>query len=353
MSVRGRYWQARFARWGRPAHPHPQPGYSLLLPVPGDLPVFLELALAVCRLQDPTHRVETLVIPDRSTAAVRRVVADARRDWPDPLRLLPLPAAERLVLPRLGDPGRNHGAQLVTGVRAAQADRIVLHDADLFLRDPRVHADEFELAEKEDVDVLGISPAWDDWYAERGRRLAATWELCGRVAWFRDFPPHRHFGHDAVVDGERHTFDTTFWPQLHTGPGRIDVGVGLAERTVHFNYTISTYRLFQRAARSREPFRDKAFRILLIRLFVELFGRVEHPYGLPTLEQLGDGLHRGGQHLRVLYSRQDGETYRRVREGLGAVVEGPWSSPERAARCRELLAAFDEHFKDFFVVDLS
>lgn len=370
MSLKSAYWPVRFAQWGAASAEPGEEGYSLLLPVPGDLPVFLELALAVCRLQDPAHRVETLVIPDRLTPAVRRIVADAAPSWPGPLHLVPLPRLDRLVLPMLADGHKNHGAQLIQGVRRARADRILLHDADLFLMDPQVHVDEYTTAAKEDLDVLGISPAWDPWYAARGAELAATWEQVGRVAWFRSFPPHRHLGHDAVVGGERHTFDTTFWPQLHTPATARAVGVGLAERTVHFNYTIVTYRKYVAHCRqSSEPFPDSNFRILLIRLFVELFGGGED-YGLPSLEELTAGLEgerrghldteldteldggragaldgRAGERrgVRVRYRRADAEAYRTMRAGLASVVQGPWSSPERSARCRDLLSAFDAH----------
>jgi len=233
VAVRSAFWRLRFPRWGR--RPAQEPGYTLLLPVPGDLPVFLDLALAVCRLQDPAHRVATLVIPDRPSEAIRSRVEEAASTWPGRLEYLPLPAVDRVVLPRLNDPSRNHGAQLIRGVHRSPSTHVVLHDADLFLLDPQVHADEFARATAGDLDALGISPPWDPWYAARGRQLAATWELCARVDWLRSFPPHRHLGHDAPVDGEMHMFDTTFWPQLHTPAERIAVADGLAERVVHFN----------------------------------------------------------------------------------------------------------------------
>src|SRR5947207_2233547 len=56
-------WRATFSRW-RPETAQKVPGYSLALPVPADLPVFLRLALATAAAQADEHRVETLVIPD-------------------------------------------------------------------------------------------------------------------------------------------------------------------------------------------------------------------------------------------------------------------------------------------------
>lgn len=340
MAAKSAFWRMRYARWGRRLAQ--TAGYTLLLPVPGDLPVFLDLALAVCRGQAADSRVATVVIPDRPTEAIRSRVSAARNSWPGPLEYLPLPAADRAVLPRLGDPGRNHGAQLIRGVSAARSSHIILHDADLFLMDPLVHEDEYAMARERDVDVLGVSGPWDPWYAARGRQLAATWELCGKVDWLRSFPPHRHLGHDAVVDGESHTFDTTFWPQLHTATERIAVGDRLESRIVHLNYVISTYRSFQRAT---GPFHDNSFRLLLIRLFADLFARFDDDYGVPALEQLAAGLgHVGDPQFPVGYSEKDGDGYRLMRDKLRAVVEGPWSDPVRASRCLDLLRSFDTFY---------
>ena len=49
--LKSAFWRIRFARWSSAPSGAVRPGYTLLLPVPGDLPVFLELALAVCRTQ--------------------------------------------------------------------------------------------------------------------------------------------------------------------------------------------------------------------------------------------------------------------------------------------------------------
>src|SRR6266702_4030874 len=91
------YWRLRFRRWGRRLPS--EDGYTLLVPVPGDLPVFLDLALAVCRLQKSSSRIATLVLPDVTTPAVEAAVAAARPSWPGPLELVRQQPLERLVLP--------------------------------------------------------------------------------------------------------------------------------------------------------------------------------------------------------------------------------------------------------------
>src|SRR6476469_6786021 len=277
--VGAQYWRRRYAAW--PARPPQREGYTLLVPVPGDLPVFLDLSLAVTALQQPSSRVATYVVPDQMTAGVRDAVERARPTWQGDLQLLGLGLPERLLLPRLKDPGRNHGAQIIAGVSATRSSHVVLHDADLFLLQPDAHETQYQRARDADLDVLGVSPSWDSWYGEHGLRLAATWEMTARTDWLRAFPPHRLIGHDADLFGERHTFDTTFWGQCHTPQERIGVHE-LGADLVHFNYVISTYRRFQR--HTAGPFHDNQFRLLLIRVLIDLFVQGDPTaYALPTL----------------------------------------------------------------------
>ncbi len=335
--ARRRYWRTRYARWG--AVPAPSvPGYALLVPVPGDLPFFVDIALAVCRTQTAAARVETLVVPDRWTPGFAASLERASAGWPGELRALRLALPERAVLPRLADPGRNHGAQIIAALRRVRASHIVLHDADLFALDPALHDAQHARTVADDLDALGVDPAWDPWFAARGRRLAATWEMSARTAWLRSFPPHRLMSHDAVVDGERHTFDTSFWPQLMTDPARIAVA-DVSGSLVHFNHLISTYRYYQD---HRGSFHDGGFRLLVLRVLVDAFAGPGEDHGVPSADQLVAGL--AGGPGRVRYEPGDAAAYRTTRADLETALEGPWSSPERRGRTAELLRAFDQRF---------
>ena len=53
-----------YGKW-EPRLSVPVPGYSLLMPVPGDLPVFLKIALDVCGKQNHQHLIETIIVPDQ------------------------------------------------------------------------------------------------------------------------------------------------------------------------------------------------------------------------------------------------------------------------------------------------
>jgi hypothetical protein len=334
--VKSQYWRTRFAAWGRTRDR--VPGYDLVVPVPGDLPVFLELALKTSSSQVAVHRRQTLVVPDSMTPAMVRIVENWRPRWNGPLQLVGLPWLERKLLPRLKDPGRNHGVQLISAVNATQSEHIVLHDADLFMLDDRLHDDNYERAVSDKLDVVGIESSWDPWYADHGRTLAATWEQTSRVEWLRSVPPHRHLGHDARHWGERHTFDTTFWGQCRTPAERIAV-TGESNRIVHFNYVISTYRRLQRTP---GPFHDHNFRLLLIRLFIDLFATEPVEYAVPELDQLVRGLHDPLQ--RVYYRREDAVEYHRFMSKFRVVLDGPVVDQERRDRAGVALRSFDDHF---------
>jgi hypothetical protein len=336
VGIGASYWQARFRSW--PPRQSLRDGYTLLVPVPGDLPVFLDLALSVCRRQASDHRVETVVLPDVHTSGVDGSVERFRDGWPGRLTVVDLPLPEKWVLPRLRNPGRNHGVQLIAGLRHATSTHVVLHDADLFLFDETAHEVQYEHARSKDLDVLGVSQSWDPWFAAHDRTLAATWEMCARTAWFTAFPPYRHIGHDADLDGERHTFDTTFWAQCHTDPARIavrELGAGV----VHFNYVISTYRNFQRHGPS---FRDPQFRLLLTRLFIDLFDAGGVDYAVPTMDELCSEIGRSDAVVR--YEDADRDNYHAFRSKLSAVVDGPWSSDDRRDAARRALGVFDAHY---------
>src|SRR5215212_10308 len=123
------YWKLRLRGW--PADAGRRTGYSLLLPVPGDLPVFTDLGLEVCASMSAKFRVETLVIPDQPSPCIGRIVASRESAWTGPLRIIHLPRPERELLRRRPNPFLYYGLQYVTGVKASEATHLLLHDADL------------------------------------------------------------------------------------------------------------------------------------------------------------------------------------------------------------------------------
>ena len=333
------YWQRRLARW-RPRAEDREPGYTLLLPVPGDIPVFLELALRVCALQRSRHRVRTVVIPDRPSRPVRSLVMAAQRDWEGPLDLVFLPHPERWALPFLRSGSRNHGLQLITGINATASSHVVLHDADLFLLDDVFLDSQYVMCRDRNLACLGVSPVWDPWYAGHGRHLAATWEMTAEVAWLLQYTPYQQIGHDDELFGETHTFDTTLYPQATTEPDRIDV-FDRGQEFVHFNYVISSYRDYQRTGRR---YLDTNFRILLVSMFAELFSRHGWSPPIPTVAEMARGLSGPDGPVRYPSRAVGAEEYAEFRGRFSRALAGPYLSTEEADRAVQTLRPFDDFY---------
>jgi hypothetical protein len=338
QTLGSRYWRKRLANWGGDSQVHA--GYTLLVPVPGDLPVFLDLALAACRHQSSDHRDSTIVLPDRPSPTIDRIVERYSGDWPDDLSVVLLPLPERWFLPLLKSGSRNHGLQVITGVEAAVSTHIILHDADLIPGEVGLHEAQYASCVERSLCCLGLTGVWDPWYEQKGLALAATWELCARVDWFRSFAPHLHMGHLGEMFGEEHVFDTTLFPQASTEKTKISGGSG-DENFVHFNYVISAYRLFQRHG---VGYLDDRFRILFIAILVELFSSSEQEALLPSLERMAGELGSGSAVLTHPGPDSGRDSYGEFRQKLEKLFDITWVPPERLDNVKRHLVAFDRWY---------
>lgn len=334
------FWNTMYRRW-RTTPGELGPGYTILLPVPGDLPVFLKLALHVCTAQRLSHRIETLVIPDKPSDAIAEVYEACAQRWPDePMRLVTLPWFDAFVTRTFNNPSKNHWLQLVAGIDQSRTTHVLLHDADLFVGEPDFIESHYQQCVDRNLDVLGVSNVWDPWYDEHGYDyLAATWEMMARVDWLRSFPPALHRGHLGTIDGTKHVFDTTLKPQCLTPRERI----GRQDREfgwVHFNYVISTYRAFQN---QKGTFADDDHRILLIRLLIDAFDDSDWPYDVPGIASLVDGL--TNEHATVTSATdRSRESYPGFRSRLEALVESGLLSAGQVAGMHASIEPFDEAF---------
>ena len=341
MLTKAQLWKWFYSTW-QPSPLNPKPGFTLLLPVPGDLPVFLKIALEVCNAQNNGHLIETLVIPDNTTHRF----AELFQAWSSsyqasPLKLIRFQPVEQWVAKQQNNPGTNHWLQLVRGVEAAQTTHALLHDADLFITNRDFMKTHYELCTQENLACLGVSPVWDKWYQSQGiNHLAATWEMMFEIGWLRSFQPWQHRGHDNYLFGEKHTFDTTLWPQCHTSPEKIgqhQENLGF----VHFNYVISTYRWFQR---SQGRFEDVNCRILLIRLLIDAYDRSDWPYGVPSLDELVKGL--SNPDSRVTYTKPETrQKYREFRSKFQALLDSDLLRDDQLEILSNGIQPFDRAFE--------
>lgn len=340
MIRRGDVYRLLYPRW-RGGDGARTPGYTLLLLIPGDLPVFLKIAMEVCGAQDAEHRVETLVLPDIATGGFDRAFARCARDWTGgPIRVVRLRRAEGALARWRKNPHLNCWLQFITGVNAAHSTHAIWHDADLFVDDPGFLRRHYEECRDRDLAVLGLSEAWDAWYREHGLgHMVSTWEMAVDVDWARSYRPWEHRGHDGAVDGRPVTFDISFNPQSRTAPERIALATS-PPRFVHFNHTMGRYREFQRSLRRGRPWEDRTFRVLLVRLLVEAFDDSDWRYDAPAVAELLRGLEDPA--APVTY-REPGveERYAAFRATLDELCDARLVGEARVEALRRAAAPFD------------
>ncbi len=335
-----RFWTTMYSKW-RTAGKARKPGYTILMMVPGDLAVFLDLALDVCGAQDLTHCAEILVIPDRPTPEFRKRFAACAEERPNlPLRFVMLPLLDRMVTKKMNHPHHNYFLQVKNGIEFANTSHVLLHDADLFIVEPNFLKAHYEACVERNLVCMGLSPVWDQWYRDNNyAHVTATWELLIDVAWAQQFPPFEHHGHRGVINGVAHDFDATLLPQCKTAPeriGRHDKDWGF----VHFNYVISTYRWFQREKRR---FEDTNFRVLLVRLLIDACDRSGWVYDAPPVAELAKGLRDPSR--RVTFTKQETrKNYPEFRTKLAELIERGRLSEPQCESIRRGIVPFDKAF---------
>ena len=319
----------------------PIDGYTALLPIPGDLPVFLKIALEVFATQDSEGLVETLVIPDRKVSGFTECFDKWKTKFDiSSIRLINPNPIEQLIARYQNNPHNNHWLQIIRGINASVSTHALLHDADLFITKDDFMKTHYQTCVKRNLMCLGVSPVWDLWYEEQGiDHLTATWEIMFDISWARQFQPWEHRGHNGVVNGKAHTFDTMLYPQCQTKPDQIarhkqEWGF------IHFNYVICTYRWFQK---SNAPFEDDYFRILLIRLLINAFDPSEWSYSVPTLDVLEKGI--TDKSNRVTYCSKDtAKHYSEFRFKLEKLITSGIIDAQKACILHKSIRHFDLAF---------
>jgi hypothetical protein len=336
-----------YGRW-----PAPAPlidGYTLVLPVPGDLPVFLELALAGLVTQEPAGRVEILVVPDGVTPEFLETYehATARFDR-GPIRLVEMGRRGKALQRTKNGPWSkasshlNHFLQIYHGAAATRTTHAILHDADLFLTDPCFLVERFRACTEGRFACLGVERRFDDWYELNGLGpVLATWELVFDVRWLRGFPPWQISGHSGRLGDVEKKFDTMDYIQLGTPAERRALREA-PSGYVHFNWAITHYRLFQESADG--PFTDGHFLILLTRLLTDAFGQTDGSHQLPSINELVRGI--GDNQARVNYCGEGiEERYAKFRRQITRVIEGPAVDAAQATGIEHSLSPFDVAFR--------
>ena len=341
LGLKQQYLRTVYRRW--PAADEPREGYTLLMPVPPDLPVFFHLAVDVCSRQDPAHLCETLVIPDRFDRSFRAVFESGAGRWPaGRMRLVEMGRVDRLTRRIVADEGgRIHWLQIVNGIAAARTTHALLHDADLFLLDHDFLSTHYEQCVSRGLDCMGLQTRWP---MHKGlEHLMGPWQMIFSVPWarrrgpFELCPQHVDFPAPAAV---RLWADSTMLAQYRTLREKLAVRDG-PRRFIHFESVLWNYRRFQI---TRGPFEDGKFSLLLIRLLVDAYDPSRAAMqAVPSIEQLARGIERTDQSVTYLQpgTREQYPVFRGRVEPL--ISRGAVDDPV-AQSLHDNLALFDRAF---------
>ncbi|MAE59847.1 MAG: hypothetical protein CMJ49_00665 [Planctomycetaceae bacterium] len=340
------FWRLFYSRL-RPPPADLTPGYSVLLLVPGDLPVFRRIAMDVCAKQDQTHLEELLVIPDQVSPALEAQWDSIERDWPGKsIRLVRFNAVDRWLVNQAKNPHVSVWLQMVRGIEAARTTHAIWHDADLFITDPNMMRQLYEHAAANNMACWGIdpqSPIFMDWFHSRGiKHIVASYEMMMDVKWFRSFKPWEH-RRSVTVNGETHGGDITYYSQVNSPPERF----GWKRRPddfVHFSYVISTYRWFQQALARGDSFPDKRFTVLLARLLIDAYDHSDWPYEVPHLDVIARGINDPSQPVTFM-DEENTQRYPEFRQIFDNLLNCDLLDEHQKAPLREGIKPFDAAFE--------
>jgi hypothetical protein len=308
---------------------------------PGDLSVFLAVALQIVDRQDTKDLVEILVVPDCMPEDFCCKWDSLRRRWSHlPLRLVALNTCEHALLWLLRHPIAVCFHQFYAGVKASCATHLLWHDADLFLLDPAFMRSRFEACSGRKLACVGSSPTPDKWFTENGiTHVVDTWELMMDVSWIRSFPPWQHRGHEDVLKGTRRKFDITQLPQCHTQPGLIHCDLG-HHQYVHLCQTICTFRWF---SYTRAPYEDRKFRLLFIRLLLDALEGPDSNGRIPSLTELQQGFRNPAAAVTYLRPARE-EVYQEFRREFERLIQSCVLGESASEILHRSVAPFDRRF---------
>jgi hypothetical protein len=332
-----------YGRW--PRRDHLEDGYTVLLPIPADMPFLLRFALEGLRhLQMPNCR-EIVVISDGSASdrAIRTIVAE---NGDKRLRCAPLTPLDRLLvnLPR-GDGSANfrYFTMVLRGVSAAATDALYLHDADAFWLEEGGVETQYRAFRERDMYTLGVTSRTESIFKERGFEIPGTWELMFSNAWVRRWSPvDIKGGWHRLPDGQWGWFDNLLFVQYLDYPsGKIGV-MASPPSFIHFFATITEYRTWLGGGRAHGT-EDKLFSLLLLSLLAEAVPGARRDTPLPRPDELARGLRDPSAKITYFASTAP-KRYAAFRRGIEALCSSPAFTNDVAQRIRDAIVPFDEHF---------
>jgi hypothetical protein len=338
---------ALFGRWRRS-----QPlvaGYTILLPMPMDMPFLLRFALEGLRHLNSENCSQIVVIPDgwgddggKTFRAVVAACDDPR------VELVELRPGIRFYIQKIqtrrtheSAASWSHWAMIVEGTASARSEYVFLHDADAFFVDANALERQYRECRDRAMDTLGVQVRTDAFFQRIGYAIPGTWEMMYSVPWARRRNPLTLKGMWQSTAHGVQEFDTMLYPQYLDYPtGKIGV---MAEppRVVHFHGTIMTYRTLKDYA--GRPLVDMLFRLLLLSILEDLLPAPDGRRILPPPGELARGL--TDPSASITYNSETAtREYPIFRRQIDELCASPTFAGPRANRIRELIQPFDEHY---------
>ncbi len=324
-------------------------GYSILLPMPMDMPFLLWFALESLRDMDTTHCNQFVVVPDGWGSDSGRAIERVVRSFDDPRVMLSrIPRKVHFFIHKVQRP-RSHGnaanwlhwAMIIEGTNCATSKYAFLHDADAFFVDPDGLERQYAECRDRGMITLGVENRADSFFSTNGYAIPGTWEMMYSVPWARSRSPLALKGRWQDTPHGRHEFDTMLHGQyLDYASGKVGAMVP-PPRLVHFHGTIITYRAY--IDPKNRLVADDVFRLLLLSMLEELVPDGIGTRILPTPSELARGLDEPTAPVRYDSPRAARE-FPGFRRQIDELLKAPVFAGERAARIQDYLRPFDDYF---------
>ena len=324
-------------------------GYSILLPMPMDMPFLLWFALEGLREMDTTHCNQVVVIPDGWGSDGGQTMERVIQSFDDPRIVLSrLPRTVDLFIHKFQRPRSHimaanwlHWAMIVEGTNCANSKHAFLHDADAFF----IERDSLELQYAECRDrgmlTLGVENRADAFFLANAYTIPGTWEMMYSVPWAISRSALALKGNWRDTPHGPYEFDTMLHAQyLDYTTGKVGV-MASPPQLVHFHATISTYRAY--IDPKNVLVADDLFRLLLLSMLEELVPESARTSILPAPGELARGLDDPTALIRYDSPRAAGE-FRHFRRQINEILLAPVFAGERAAQIREYVRPFDNYF---------
>ena len=314
-------------------------GYSIIIPIPEDMPFLALLAMEGLRSINTEHCGQIIIVGDGHGTDNGKVLRETVSQFNDPrIELVLFSNLDRSVIRRMTSP---HWLTIVYGTNQSRCSYAFLHDSDAFFLENDCIERTYDYCKKNRLYTTGVNARWDNFFKTIGYQIPGTWQMMFSVPWLRGHKPWMVRGRRLATPHGVNEFDTLLYPQyLDYGSGKVGV-MPNPPMYSHFNGTIVTYRAWRRVM--EKPVVDELFRLLLLSILERVVPSTDSKRLLPDVDVLARGL-KGADCLIRYDTKNCVRNYREFRDQMSELCRSPTFAGERTAAINSMLIPFDEHF---------